>query len=118
MSTHVLGLFKQSALSHKLCKVAALHRLWSSVLVAEHPGALRGHIQLEAYDTHNKVVGSHPLWAYYLTADKVSLSVISDGTHAEDVRTANMAASAMSEGCKQRSGTNIPSVMGVLTAAG
>ncbi len=54
---------------------------------------------------------------HHLAAGSVSLSVISDGTHAEDVRRANMAASAMSAGCRHLSGMNMPSVIGVLTAA-
>ena len=55
---------------------------------------------------------------HHFAADKVNLRVISWGTHADDVRSANIAASAMSDGCRHRSGTNMPSVMGVLTAAG
>lgn len=53
-----------------------------------------------------------------MAAERVSLRVISWGTHADEVLTANIAASAMSDGCRHLSATNIPSVIGVFTAAG
>lgn len=54
----------------------------------------------------------------YLAADSVSRKVISEGTQAGEQRSTSNAASATSAGCMHLSWLNMPSVMGVATAAG
>ena len=69
-------------------------------------------------DTAFSVNSAVPVVLIYLAADSVSRKVISEGTQAGEQRSTSNAASAIYAGCMHLSWLNMPSVIGVATAAG